>query len=264
MRLQGDLTLIDSRAVIDPSARLSDDVTVGPYAVIGGDVEIGKGTWIGPHVVIQGPTRIGQDNKIYQFASIGDAPQDKKYAGEPTLLEIGDRNVFREYCTINRGTVQGGGITRVGHDNWIMVGVHIAHDCIIGDHTIFANNASLAGHVTIEDHAVLGGFTLVHQFCTMGAHCFTAMGSVIAKDVPPYILVSGHMAKPYGLNVEGLKRRGFSTKTLGNLRRAYKILYKSKLSLNEAVEQITAMSKECPEAGYFASFIEKSTRGIIR
>jgi len=264
VRLQGDLTLIDSRAVIDSSARLSDDVTVGPYAVIGADVEIGKGTWIGPHVVIQGPTRIGQDNKIYQFSSIGDAPQDKKYAGEPTSLEIGDRNVFREYCTVNRGTVQGGGITRVGHDNWIMVGVHIAHDCIIGDNTIFANNASLAGHVTIEDYVILGGFTLVHQFCTIGAHCFTAMGSVIAKDVPPYILVSGHMAKPYGLNVEGLKRRGFSTKTLGDLRRAYKILYKSKLALNEAVEQIAAMSKVCPEAGHFASFIEKSTRGIIR
>jgi len=252
------------RAVIDPSVRISGNVTIGPYAVIGADVEIGKGTWVGPHVVIQGPTKIGQDNKIYQFASIGDAPQDKKYAGEPTLLEIGDRNVFREYCTVNRGTVQGGGVTRVGHDNWIMVGVHIAHDCIIGNNTIFANNASLAGHVTIDDHAILGGFTLVHQFCAIGAHSFTAMGSVIAKDVPPYILVSGHMAKPYGLNVEGLKRRDFSADTLARLRRAYKILYKSNLPLKQALEQINAMSAECPEAGILAAFVEKSSRGIIR
>ena len=256
--------MIDLRAVIDPSVRISGNVTIGPYAVIGADVEIGKGTWVGPHVVIQGPTKIGQDNKIYQFASIGDAPQDKKYAGEPTLLEIGDRNVFREYCTVNRGTVQGGGVTRVGHDNWIMVGVHIAHDCIIGNNTIFANNASLAGHVTIDDHAILGGFTLVHQFCAIGAHSFTAMGSVIAKDVPPYILVSGHMAKPYGLNVEGLKRRDFSADTLARLRRAYKILYKSNLPLKQALEQINAMSAECPEAGILAAFVEKSSRGIIR
>jgi len=256
--------LIDARAVIDPSARISDHVTIGPFSVIGANVEIDAGTWIGPHVVIRGPTRIGKENRIYQFASIGDDPQDKKYDGEPTVLEIGNRNVFREYCTINRGTVQGGGITRVGHDNWIMVGVHIAHDCIIGNSTIFANNASLAGHVTIDDHTILGGFTLVHQFCTIGAHCFTAMGSVIAKDVPPYLLVSGHMAKPYGLNVEGLKRRGFSATTLGSLRRAYKILYKSTLPLKEALEQLREMSNECPEVGYMATFVEKSARGIIR
>ena len=256
--------MIDERAVIDPSARISDNVTIGPYSVIGADVEIDSGTWVGPHVVIRGPTRIGKDNRLYQFASIGDDPQDKKYAGEGTVLEIGDHNVIREYCTINRGTVQGGGITRVGNDNWIMVGVHIAHDCIIGNSTIFANNASLAGHVTIDNHTILGGFTLVHQFCTIGAHCFTAMGSVIAKDVPPYILVSGHMAKPYGLNVEGLKRRGFGVEALGNLRRAYKILYKSNLPLKEALVQLREMSTECPEAGNIAAFVEKSTRGIIR
>lgn len=256
--------MIDSHAIVDPAARISADVTIGAYSVIGADVEIGKGTWIGPHVVIQGPARIGQDNKIYQFASIGDDPQDKKYAGEVTFLDIGDRNVIREYCTLNRGTVQGGGITRIGHDNWIMVGVHIAHDCIVGNNTIFANNASLAGHVQVNDFAILGGFTLVHQFCTIGAHCFTAMGSVIAKDVPPYILVSGHMAKPYGLNVEGLKRRDFSAATLGHLRRAYKLLYKSNLPLKQAVEQINAISAECPEAGILAAFVEKSSRGIIR
>jgi UDP-N-acetylglucosamine acyltransferase len=264
VRIEGGLALIDERAVIDPSARLSDNVTVGPYSVIGSDVEINAGTWIGPHVVIQGPTRIGRDNRIFQFASIGDIPQDKKFAGERTLLEIGDRNVFREYCTINRGTVQGGGVTRVGDDNWIMVGVHIAHDCIIGNQIIFANNASLAGHVTIGDYAILGGFTLVHQFCTLGAHCFTAMGSVIPKDVPPYILVSGHMAKPYGLNVEGLKRRGFSADTITNLRRAYKILYKSGLPVRQAVKQISDLSTECPDVADLAAFVEESTRGIIR
>jgi len=199
--------LIDPRAIIDPGAKIAADVTVGPYTVIGADVEIEAGTWIGPHVVIRGPTRIGRENRIFQFSSLGDEPQDKKYAGEDTLLEIGDRNLFREHVTVNRGTVQGGGVTRIGGDNWIMVGVHIAHDCVVGNHTIFANNASLAGHVTVEDHVILGGFTLVHQFCALGAHSFTAMGSVIPKDVPPYVLVSGHMARPYGLNAVSRPRR---------------------------------------------------------
>ena len=256
--------MIDSRAVIDPKAELASDVEVGPFAVIGPDVVIGEGSWIGPHVVINGPTRIGRENKIFQFASVGEIPQDKKYGGEPTLLEIGDRNVIREFCTINRGTVQGGGATRIGSDNWIMAYVHIAHDCQIGNHTIFANNASLAGHVTIGDYVILGGFSQVHQFCTLGAHCFTAFGSGIAKDVPPYVMVSGHPAAPHGLNAEGLRRRGFSKDTLTRLRRAYKTLYRANLTLKEAVTQLKEQVPECPELDLMVNFLERSMRGIVR
>ena len=256
--------MIDSRAVIDPKAELASDVEVGPFAVIGPDVVIGEGSWIGPHVVINGPTRIGRENKIFQFASVGEIPQDKKYGGEPTLLEIGDRNVIREFCTINRGTVQGGGATRIGSDNWIMAYVHIAHDCQIGNHTIFANNASLAGHVTIGDYVILGGFSQVHQFCTLGAHCFTAFGSGIAKDVPPYVMVSGHPAAPHGLNAEGLRRRGFSKDTLTRLRRAYKTLYRANLTLKEAVAQLKEQVPECPELDLMVNFLERSMRGIVR
>ena len=256
--------MIDPRAIIDPGAKIAADVTVGPYTVIGADVEIDVGTWIGPHVVIRGPTRIGRENRIFQFSSLGDEPQDKKYAGEDTLLEIGDRNLFREHVTVNRGTVQGGGATRIGSDNWIMVGVHIAHDCVVGNHTIFANNASLAGHVTVEDHVILGGFTLVHQFCVIGAHCFTAMGSVIPKDVPPYVLVSGHMARPYGLNVEGLRRRGFEAEVIRELRRAYKLLYKSGLTVEQAVGKLREMVAHTPAVGPLVEFIARSSRGIVR
>lgn len=256
--------MIDARAVIAPDARIGDGVTVGPYSVIGSGVEIGAGTWIGPHVVINGPTRIGRDNKIYQFASLGDAPQDKKYAGENTRLEIGDRNVIREYCTINRGTAQDKGVTRVGHDNWIMAYAHIAHDCVVGDQTIFANAASLAGHVTVGDCAILGGFTLVHQYCMIGAHCFCGMGSVISMDVPPYVMVSGHPARPHGINSEGLKRRGFSAEALRALREAYKLIYKSSLTLSEAREQIAAKAAEHPELELLARFLEQSQRGIVR
>jgi UDP-N-acetylglucosamine acyltransferase len=256
--------LIDSRAVIHPKAELASDVEVGPYTVIGPDVVVAEGTWIGPHVVINGPARIGRDNKIYQFASIGEIPQDKKYGGEPTLLEIGDRNVIREFCTVNRGTVLGGGATRIGSDNWIMAYVHIAHDCQVGNHTIFANNASLAGHVVIEDHVILGGFSLVHQFCSLGTHCFTAFASGIAKDVPPYVMVSGFSAAPHGLNVEGLRRRGFSADTIAHLRRAYKIIYRSKLTLKEAIAQLKEMAGEYSEVELMVNFLEKSTRGIVR
>ena len=256
--------MIDSRADIHPNAELASDVEVGPFAVIGADVVIGAGSWIGPHVVINGPTRIGSDNKIFQFSSIGEMPQDKKYGGEPTLLEIGDRNVIREFCTLNRGTVQGGGATHIGSDNWIMAYVHIAHDCQIGNHTIFANNASLAGHVTIEDHVILGGFSQVHQFCSLGAHCFTAFGSGIAKDIPPYVMVSGHPAAPHGLNAEGLRRRGFSTETLTRLRRAYKTIYRANLTLKEAIAQLKEQIAECPEIGVMVDFLEKSSRGIVR
>lgn len=256
--------MIDSRAVIHPKAEVAADVEVGAFSVIGADVVIGEGSWIGPHVVINGPTRIGRQNKIFQFASIGEMPQDKKYGGEPTLLEIGDRNVIREFCTLNRGTVQGGGATRIGSDNWIMAYVHIAHDCQIGNHTIFANNASLAGHVTIEDHVILGGYSLVHQFCNLGAHCFTAFSSGIAKDVPPYVMVSGYSASPHGLNAEGLRRRGFSTDTIAHLRRAYKTIYRSNLTLKEAIAQLKEQAPVCPEIGHMVDFLEKSTRGIVR
>jgi UDP-N-acetylglucosamine acyltransferase len=256
--------LIDPRAVIDPAAQLAPDVTVGPYSVIGPDVFIGAGTWIGPHVVIRGHTRIGEQNKIYQFASVGDDPQDKKYKGERTLLEVGDRNVIRESCTINRGTVQGGGVTRIGDDNWIMAYVHIAHDCIIGNNTILVNNASLAGHVTIEDHVILGGFSLVHQFCSVGEYAFTSMASGVAKDVPPYVRVAGHMAEPYGLNSEGLKRHGFTPETVTQLRRAYKIIYRSNLTADKAVDRLRELAQECPEVERLAAFIERSKRGIVR
>ena len=256
--------MIDPRAIVDPGARLAADVDVGPYSVIGPGVEIGAGTVVGPHVVIRGPTRIGRDNHIFQFASIGDAPQDKKYAGEPTRLEIGDRNVIREYCTINRGTAQGGGLTSIGDDNWLMAYVHIAHDCAIGNQTIFANGASLAGHVNIGDYAILGGFTLVHQFCSLGAHCFTGMGSAIAKDVPPYVTVSGQPAQPHGINAEGLKRRGFSPSDVQAIRRAYKVLYRSGLKLTEAQQRIAAMVDEHAELATLRDFLARSKRGVVR
>ena len=255
--------MIHPQAIIDPAARLAEGVSVGAFSVVGAGVEIGVGTRIASHVVIDGPTRIGRDNKIYSFAAIGGDPQDKKYAGEATRLEIGDRNVIREYCTISRGTVQDEGITRIGDDNWIMAYVHIAHDCRIGNHTIFANSASLAGHVTIEDHVILGGFTLLHQFCKVGAHAFTAMNSVISKDVPPFLMVSGHMARPHGLNTEGLKRRGFSPDTLSRLRKAYRILYRSGLTLEQAIEQLQAMEGGA-EIDRLVDFLRDVNRGIVR
>ncbi|HEY9199681.1 MAG TPA: acyl-ACP--UDP-N-acetylglucosamine O-acyltransferase [Gammaproteobacteria bacterium] len=256
--------MIDPRAVIDPKAELAEDVSVGPFAVIGPDVQIGAGTTIGPHTVINGPTRIGRDNHIYSFASIGDAPQDKKYKGEPTRLEIGDGNTIREFVTINRGTVQDEGVTRIGDDNWIMAYVHIAHDCRIGNHTIFANNASLAGHVRIEDYVILGGFTLVHQFCALGQHSFTAFSSGIAKDVPPYVMVGGFSAEPHGLNTEGLKRRGFSPETIAKLKQAYKTLYRSQLTLQDAIEALRGQAADCAEVGVMVAFLERQKRGIVR
>lgn len=255
---------IDARAIVDPSARVAADVQIGAFSIIGANVEIGAGTWIGPHVVIHGPTRIGANNKIFQFSSIGEAPQDKKYNGEPTGLEIGDNNVIREFCTINRGTVQDQGVTRIGNDNWIMAYVHIAHDCQIGHNTIFANASSLAGHVRVDDFAILGGFTLVHQFCSLGAHCFTAMSSVISKDVPPFVMVSGHMAEAHGLNIEGLRRRGLSQETLRTLRQAYKILYRSSLTVPQAIEKLDELVADCPQVGVLIEFLRRSQRGIVR
>lgn len=255
--------MIHPQAAIDPRAELADDVSVGAFAVIGPDVHIDSGTTVGPHAVIEGPTRIGKDNRIYQFVSLGADPQDKKYRGEPTELIIGDRNLIREYCTFNRGTAQDLGYTKVGNDNWIMAYVHLAHDCEVGDHTVFANGATLAGHVTIEDYVILGGFTLVHQFVRIGAYAFTGMGSAVSRDVPPYVIASGNLAEPHGLNTEGLRRNGFDTEQIGRLRRAYKTLYRSKLRLEEAMETLKREA-EHPEIRKLLSFLETSKRSIIR
>lgn len=256
--------MIDARAVIDPSAQLDEGVEVGPYAVIGAEVEIGAGTCVAPHAFIKGPARIGRDNRIFQFASLGDDPQDKKYGGERTWLEIGDRNVIREYCTINRGTVQDQGVTRVGDDNWIMAYVHIAHDCQVGSNTIFANNASLAGHVRIEDYVILGGYTLVHQFCAIGTHSFTAYASGISKDIPPFVMVRGTPAKPHGLNTEGLKRRGFSEEEREALRKAYKTLYRSGLTLEHALADLREQAQTSACVATLVTFIENRKRGLVR
>jgi len=258
------MSSIHSTAIIDSSAKIGEGVSIGPYSVIGADVEIGANTWIGPHVVINGPTRIGCDNKIHQFASLGDAPQDLKYDGEPTRLEIGDRNTIRECVTINRGTVSGGGLTRVGSDNLLMAYIHIAHDCRIGNHVIFSNNASLAGHAHVGDYVILSGFTLVHQFCAIGDYAFTGMGSAIAKDVPPYLMISGNPAAPHGLNKVGLKRRGFSEEQVRNLTRVYKLLYRQGLSLDEAKLQIAELARTHEEVKRFADFLDQSKRSIIR
>lgn len=256
--------MIHPTAVIDPAARLGSNVSVGAYSVIGADVVIGDDTWIGPHVVIEGPTRIGRENKIWQFASIGTAPQDKKFHGERSLLEIGDRNVIREFVTFNRGTDDGGGVTRIGSDNWFMAYVHLAHDCIVGNNVIFANAASLAGHVTVDDWVILGGFTLVHQFCQVGAHAFTSMGSIINRDVPPYVTVAGSFAEPKGINSEGLKRRGFGSDRILSIRRAYKTLYKSGLPLAEAREELARVSSDAPDVRLMLDFIDRSQRSLVR
>lgn len=255
---------IDPRAVIDPDARIAESVSVGAFSIIGAGVEIGEGTWIGPHVVIQGPTRIGRENRIFQFASIGEIPQDKKFHGEDSRLIIGDRNTIREFVTINRGTGQGGGETRIGHDNWLMAYIHIAHDCIVGNHIIFANGASLAGHVVVDDSAILGGFTLVHQFCRIGAHSFCAMGSAVSKDVLPYVMVAGNPARAHGLNSEGLKRRGFDEETRRAVRQAYKLIYRSGLTLAQAAEALRPLAAAHAEITPMLDFITSTQRSITR
>ena len=251
-------------ALIHPNAKLADNVEVGAYSIIGEHVEIGSATTIGPHVVIHGHTRIGKHNRIFQFSSLGEIPQDKKYAGEPTRLEIGDHNTIREFCTFNLGTVQEARVTRVGNHNWIMAYVHIAHDCQIGSHTIFANNAQLAGHVQVGDFAILGGFTGIHQFCKVGAHVMTGVGTVLTQDVPPYVTASGNPAAPYGINSEGLRRRGFTPETVLAIKRAYKTLYKSGLQLEEAKVAIHEQAAGCPELNILVDFIGSSQRGILR
>ena len=255
---------IHPSAVIDFKAELDFSVEVGAYSIIGPGVKVGAHTRIGSHVVLKGPTTIGKNNQIFQFSSLGEAPQDRKYAGEPTTLEIGDNNTIREFCTFNRGTVQDKGKTSIGNDNWIMAYVHIAHDCSIGNYTIMANNSTLAGHVEIHDYAILGGFTLIHQFCKVGAHVITAVNTVVFKDIPPYVTAAGYDAKPHGINAEGLKRRGFSADSILQIKRAYKALYRNSLSLEEAKIELAEMQKNCKEIALLTDFLNVSTRGIVR
>lgn len=256
--------MIHPTAIIDPKARIGSQVEIGPYSIVGPDVEIGDGSWIGPHVVVKGPTVIGRNNKIFQFASVGEDCQDKKYKGEPTRLVIGDNNIIRESVTIHRGTVQDNSLTQIGNNNLLMAYVHVAHDCMVGNNVVLANNSTLAGHVHVGDNVILGGFTGVHQFCHIGAHAFAAVSSVIVKDVPPYLMVAGHNAEPHGLNTEGLRRRGFSAETIAQLRRAYKVIYRQGLTVQAALPLLEDMVGECAEVQAFVDFLKASTRGIIR
>lgn len=256
--------MIDKNAIIDPAAEIAEDVTIGPFTVIGSDVHIKSGSVIGPHVVINGPTTIGYDNRIYQFSSIGENPQDKKYAEEVTRLELGDRNTIREYCTMHRGTKQDRGLTRIGSDNLFMAYTHVAHDCLVGNHVIMANGASLAGHVHLEDYAILGGFTLVHQFTQIGQFSFSAMGSAITQDIPPYVMVGGRPTRPHGINSVGMERDGASPDVIQKIRKAYKILYKTSLRLEDAIEEMEDMAGDCNELSNMVSFLRNVTRGILR
>jgi UDP-N-acetylglucosamine acyltransferase len=262
------MPLIHPSAIVDPKAELDSSVEVGAYAIIGADVKIGAGSKIGPHVVIEGHTTLGTDNTIFQFASVGAAPQDKKYSGEPTELVIGDQNTIREFVTINRGTTQDGGVTRIGNDNWIMAYVHIAHDCQLGDHITMSNNATLAGHVHLGDWVTMGGFTTVHQFCHIGDHAMTAFTAAVAQDVPPFVMAAGNRAAPAGINSVGLQRRGFSSEQIMAIKRAYRLLYRANLSLDDAKAALLAEEEKAPEAAVFLrqmrEFVEASPRGIIR
>ena len=255
---------IHPTAIIHPDAELADRVTVGAYSIIEAGVRIADDTWVGPHVVINGHTTIGRENRIYQFSSIGEAPQHQGYQGEPTRVEIGDRNIIREYCTINRGTAAHLGVTRVGNDNFIMAYTHIAHDCVLGNHIIFANGSSLAGHVDIGDYAILGGFSLIHQFCKIGQHCITGIGSACFQDVPPYIVAAGNPAKPYGINTKGLRRRNFGEESIELLNRAYRIVYRKNLGLQAAIREIDQFNGDNPDILQFRDFLLQSERGIIR
>ncbi len=255
---------IHPTAIVHDGAQLAAEVAVGPYSIVGPGVELGEGTWIGAHVVLDGRARIGRRNRIFHFASIGAPPQDKKYAGEDTAVEIGDGNVIREYVTINRGTALDAGVTRVGSDNWIMAYVHFAHDCQIGSHSIFANACQLAGHVTVGDWAIFGATTLVHQFVHIGAHAFTGMGTYLPQDLPPFVTAAGNMARPYGINSEGLKRRGFSPETINGLKQAYRTLYRRGLGLEEARRELESQAEDCPPVREILDFLARTKRGIIR
>lgn len=256
--------MISDKAIIDPNAKIAKNVTIGPFSIIGPDVEIDEGTWVGPHVIIQGPTKIGKNNHFFQFSSIGEAPQDKKYKGENTKLIIGENNIFRECITISRGTIQGGGQTVIGNDNLFMAYVHIAHDCLVGSHTVFSNNASLAGHVVVNDFAILGGLVGVHQFCNIGSYSFCGGGSIVIKDVAPYITVSGHPAVAHGLNLEGLKRHGLKDDVILSLKRAYKIIFRQGLTLEKAIEKILELEEPSQRIELLINFVKSSERGIIR
>jgi len=258
------LSDIHPTAIVAPGAELDVGVSVGPYAVIGTGVRIGAGSTVGAHAVLKGPATIGRENRIFQFASIGEDPQDKKYRGEPTQLAIGDRNTFREFCTINRGTAQDEGVTRIGNDNWIMSYVHVAHDCVVGNEVIFSNNATLAGHVQVGDHVICSGFSAVHQFCRLGAHSFLGGFAAVTRDVPPYVIVGGQPTAPHGINSEGLKRRGFTADQLRNLKEAYRILYREQLQLSEARERLAVLAETQPELRLLVDFIDKSERSLIR
>ncbi|MBK7249992.1 MAG: acyl-ACP--UDP-N-acetylglucosamine O-acyltransferase [Gammaproteobacteria bacterium] len=256
--------MIDPRAAVAPQARLADDVSVGAFSIIGPDVEIGPGTSIGPHVVIAGVTRIGAGNRIFQFASIGDAPQDRKYKGEPTRLEIGDRNVFREFTTVNRGTTHDRGVTRIGSDNLFMAYTHVAHDCTIGNQVVMANCATLGGHVELGDWVIMAGLSAIHQFTKVGAHAFIANNAAVTRDVPPYVMAVGQPAAPHSINSEGLKRRGFTPGQIRTLRNAYRILYRSDLKLTDALGKLTELAKEHDEVQPLVEFIGTSTRSLVR
>lgn len=256
--------MIDPRAIIDPTAKLGERVSVGPFSIIEANVEIGDDSWIGPHVVIRRNTRIGKNNKIYQFSSIGEEPQDLRYQGEETYLELGDRNIIRENCTLHRGSVHGGGITRIGNDNFFLAYVHIAHDCQVGSHTIMANCANLAGHAKVDDYAILGAFTGVHQFCTIGKHSFVSRACLVAKDILPYVLAAGHKAKVYGINKVGLRRRGFSEQKLLYLRRAFKIICRQGLTVEQAIKKLEEMVPYCSEVQDMIDSLQSSERGVLR
>ena len=258
------MTAIHPTAIVSPEAELDGSVSVGPYAVIGPGVHIGAGTTVGSHALLKGPATIGRDNRIFGFAIIGEDPQDKKYGGELTRLEIGDRNTFREFCTVHRGTVQDKGVTRIGTDNWIMAYVHIAHDCVVANDVICSNNTTLAGHVQVDDHVICGGFSAIHQFCRLGAHSFLGGFAAITRDVPPYVMVAGQPTAPHGINSEGLKRRGFSTEQLRNLKDAYRILYREGLQLTEARDRIAALAESQSELRILVDFIDTSERSLIR
>jgi UDP-N-acetylglucosamine acyltransferase len=256
--------VIDARAIVSPRATLAPDVSVGPYTVIGDDVVIGAGCIIGPHAVINGPTRMGAGNRVFQFASIGDAPQDKKYKGEPTRLEIGHRNVFREFCTINRGTTHDKGVTTIGDDNLFMAYTHVAHDCVVGSKIVMSNCATLGGHVHLGDWVIMGGFSGVHQFTKVGAHAFLANNAAVTRDVPPFVMAVGQPAQPHSINSEGLKRRGYSEQQIRNLRNAYRILYRSELRLEEALAKLGGFAATQPEVREMVDFIGTSTRSLVR
>ncbi len=255
---------IHPTAIVHPQAKISKNVEIGPYSVIGKDVEIGERSVIGNHVTITGYTNIGQDNKIFHYCSLGEAPQDKKYDNEPTMLKIGDRNTIREFCTFNCGTVQDKKITTIGSDNWIMAYVHVAHDCLLKDNIILANNTSLAGHVEVDDYAILGGLTGVHQFCKVGSHAIVAAGSIVFQDIPPFIMAAGYSAKPNGINVEGLKRREFSAKEIAIIKRGYKAIYRDGNTLDEAIAILEIMANDFSSINLFVDFIKNSKRGIVR